>query len=125
MKRNFFPAALLFLSVALSVSVFAKNKSTDVQIYQATQVGTTTLQPGLYHVTVNSTGSASTVSFSKNGKQVAEVQGQAVQLAKKPSNTSLTLDNSGTVPRVSEIDFEGQQTAVGFGAPAVNASAGE
>jgi hypothetical protein len=125
LKRSFFSTGLLFVAMASSMSAFAKDKSTDVQIYQPTQVGTATLQPGLYRVTVNSTGSASTVTFMKNGKQVADVQGQPVQLARKSANTSLTLDNSGKVPRVSEIDFEGQTTAVGFAAPAVNASASE
>jgi hypothetical protein len=118
MKRLSILIALLSM---LSLSAFAKDRSTDVQIYHATQVGTATLQPGTYHVKVN----ASTVSFSQNGKQVAEVQGQPVQLAKKAPNTSVTLDNSGTVPHIAEIDFEGQQTAVGFSSPAATASAGE
>jgi hypothetical protein len=111
--------------MALSVSAFAKDKSTDVQIYQTTQVGSATLQPGTYHVKVNSTDSSSTVSFSQNGKQVADVQGQTVQLARKSTETSVTLDSSGKVPRIAEIDFEGQQTAVGFSSAAAPASAGE
>jgi len=122
MKRLSILIALLSM---LSLSAFAKDRSTDVQIYHATQVGTATLQPGTYHVKVNETNSTSTVSFSQNGKPVAEVQGQTVQLARKATNTSVTLDNSGTVPHIAEIDFEGQQTAVGFSSPAATASAGE
>ena len=122
MKRLSILIALLSM---LSLSAFAKERSTDVQIYQTTQVGSATLQPGTYHVKVNSTESSSTVSFSQNGKQVADVQGQTVQLAKKAMNTSVTLDNSGTVPHIAEIDFEGQQTAVGFSSPAATANAGE
>jgi hypothetical protein len=122
MKRLSILIALLSM---LSLSAFAKERSTDVQIYQTTQVGSATLRPGTYHVKVNSTESSSTVSFSQNGKQVADVQGQTVQLAKKAMNTSVTLDNSGTVPHIAEIDFEGQQTAVGFSSPAATASAGE
>jgi hypothetical protein len=125
LKRFFIPTALFVMSMALSVSVFAKDRSTDVQIYQTTQVGSATLQPGTYHVKVNLTESSSTVSFSQNGKQVADVQGQTVQLARKATDTSVTLDNSGTVPRIAEIDFEGQQTAVGFSSPAATATAGE
>ena len=125
MKRLFIPTALFLLSIAVSLSAFAKDRSTDVQIYQTTQVGSATLQPGTYHVKVNTTASSSTVSFSQNGKQIADVQGQTVQLAKKATKTSVTLDNSGTVPHIAEIDFEGQQTAVGFSSPAATASAGE
>jgi hypothetical protein len=125
LKRLFIPSALFLLSLALSLSAFAKDRSTDVHIFQATQVGSTTLQPGTYHVKVNSTESSNTVTFSQNGKQIADVQGQTVQLAKKAVNTSVTLDNSGTVPHIAEIDFEGQQTAVGFSSPAATASAGE
>lgn len=109
----------------LPLSVFAKGKSTDVRLSQATQVGDTTLQPGTYHVTVIPASSGNSVSFSQNGKQVASVAGQSVQLSKKSPNTSVTLDNSGKVPRIAQIDFEGQQTAVGFNTGAATASAGE
>jgi len=53
------------------------------------------------------------------------VTGQSVQLSKKSPNTSVTVDNSGKVPRIAEIDFEGQQTAVGFNAATATANAGE
>ncbi len=126
MKRNTLVIAALCLTMLLSIGAFAKSKSTDVQLSQPTQVGETTLQPGTYHVTVTPAASGNSVSFSQNGKQVASVTGQAVQLAKKPANTSVTLDNSGKVARIAEIDFEGQQTAVGFSATnAATANAGE
>ena len=126
MKRNISLTAVLCLTMLVSIGAFAKSKSTDVELNQPTQVGDTTLQPGTYHVTVTPTASGNSVSFLKNGKQVASLTGQAVQLAKKSANTSVTVDNSGKVARIAEIDFEGQQTAVGFSANgAATANAGE
>lgn len=126
MKRNISVMAALGLIMLWSTLSFAKAKSTDVHLSQPTQVGETTLQPGTYHLTVTPAASGNSVSFSQNGKQVASVTGQAVQLSKKSTNTSVTLDNSGKVARIAEIDFEGQQTAVGFSATnAATANAGE
>ena len=126
MKRNISLTAVLCLTMLVSIGAFAKSKSTDVELNQPTQVGDTTLQPGTYHVTVTPTASGNSVSFLKNGKQVASITGQAVQLPKKSANTSVTVDNSGKVARIAEIDFEGQQTAVGFSANgAATANAGE
>ena len=125
LKSKFVSASLLSLMMLLPLSVFAKNKSTDVHLAQATQVGETTLQPGTYHVTVTPAASGNSVSFAQNGKQVASVTGQSVQLSKKSPNTSVTVDNSGKVPRIADIDFEGQQTAVGFNAATATANAGE
>lgn len=126
MKRISLTTFLFCLALLLPAGAFAKERSTEVHIYQATQVGNVTLQPGTYQVKVTPSGNTSDVSFSKNGKEVAKVTGcQNVQLQRKSNSTSVTLDNSGQVPRIAEIDFEGQQTAVGFTPPTMNASAGE
>jgi hypothetical protein len=126
LKRISLTTFLFCLALLLPAGAFAKDKSTEVHIYQATQVGEVTLQPGTYQIKVMPTGNSNDVSFLRNGKQVAKVSGcPNVQLAKKANNTSVTLDNSGKVPRVAEIDFEGQQTAVGFNTAPVSASAGE
>ena len=126
MKRISLTTFLFCLALLLPAGAFAKDRSTEVHIYQATQVGNATLQPGIYQVKVSPSGNTSDVTFSKNGKEVAKVTGcQNVQLTKKAVNTSVTLDNSGQVPRVAQIDFEGQQTAVGLASPTINASAGE
>ncbi len=126
MKRISLTTFLFCLALLLPAGAFAKDRSTEVHIYQATQVGNVTLQPGTYQVKVSPSGNTNDVSFSKNGKAVAELTGcQNVQLPRKSDNTSVTVDNSGQIPRIAEIDFEGQQTAVGFAAPTVNASAGE
>ena len=124
LKKAISVTVLGLVALLLPLGTFAKSKSTDVQIYQTTQVGNTTLKPGTYHVKVDTTGSTSNVVFSQNGKQVASVSGQAVSLQKAPNNTSVTLDSSGGVPRITEIDFEGQPTAVGFSATS-SASAGD
>ncbi len=126
MKRISLTTFLFCLTLLLPAGAFAKDRSTEVHIYQATQVGNVTLEPGTYQVKVTPSGNTSDVSFSKNGKEVAKVNGcQNVQLPRKSGSTSVTLDNSGQTPRIAEIDFEGQQTAVGFVTPTVNASAGE
>jgi hypothetical protein len=124
LKKGFCIAVLGLVALLLPFGAFAKSKSTEVHIYQTTQVGSATLKPGVYHVTVDTTGSTSNVVFLQNGKQVATIAGQPVSLKKAASNTSVTLDNSGSVPRITEIDFEGQPTAVGFTATS-SASAGD
>jgi hypothetical protein len=126
LKRISLTTFLFCLALLLPAGAFAKDRSTEVHIYQATQVGNVTLQPGIYQVKVSPSGNTNDVSFSKNGREVAKVTGcQNVPLQRKSNSTSVTLDNSGQVPRIAEIDFEGQQTAVGLAAPTVNASAGE
>src|SRR5215467_14472641 len=97
LKSKFLTVPVLSLMMLLPLSVFAKNKSTDVNLKQATQVGDTTLQPGTYHVTVTPSGSGNSVSFSKDGKQVASVTGQSVLLQKISGNSSVTIDNTGKV----------------------------
>ena len=124
LKSKFVTAAVLSLMMLLPLSVFARNKSTDINLAQPTQVGDTTLEPGTYHVTVTPSTSGNSVTFLKNGKQVASVTGQSVQLSKKSGNTSVTFDNSGKVPRISQVAFEGQQTAVRLEAATATANAG-
>lgn len=125
MKRSLVSIALLFLAMSLSVSAFAKGKSTDVQIYQPSQIAGATLQPGSYKMTLSFTGSTANVVFSQNGKQVATVTGQVVQLTKKADNTAITLDNSSGSSVISQIDLEGSQSAVSFAPTAASASSGE
>ena len=64
------------------------------------------------------------VSFSQNGKQSPRA-GSASAARQKIDGHFHDFDNSGSVPRIAEIDFEGQQTAVGFSSPAATAGAGE
>jgi hypothetical protein len=124
-KRILIPTAALFLSMGLSVGAFAKGKSVDVEIFQTSQVAGTTLQPGSYTVVMNTTGSTADVTFRQNGKQVATVTGQLVQLPKKSGNTSVTLDRSSSVPTIAAIDFEGSQTEVSFSAPTNSSTSGD
>jgi hypothetical protein len=111
--------------MTLSISAFAKGKSAEVELRQASQIAGTTLQPGTYTVVMTVAGSAADVSFRQNGKQVAVVTGQVVQLAKKSDKTSLTVNNSGTVPTIAEIDLQGSQAAVSFASEASTTSSGE
>jgi hypothetical protein len=125
LKRSLSSIALLFMAMIVSVSAFAKGKSADVQIYQPSQIAGATLQPGSYKMTLNFTGSTANVVFSQNGKQVATVTGQVVQLAKRADNTAITLDNSSGSSVISQIDVEGSQSAVSFAQNAASASTGE
>src|SRR5580693_5123026 len=111
--------------MGLSGSAFAKEKSAEVVLYQASQVAGTTLPPGSYTVVMNATGSTADVIFRQNGKAVATVTGQTVQLTKRSPNTSLTVDNSGSAPTIAAIDFEGSQTEVSFSSQAATPSAGQ
>ncbi len=121
-----FPAFIssLVLVAAFTLPAMAKDKSSEVQIYEPTQISGTTLQPGIYKVKMTD-GATPTVTFLHNGKQVASVTGQAVQLAKTPSATSVTSDNSGSIPQIAEIDFEGSQTGVTFTSHATTTAQGE
>ncbi len=125
MKRIVISTALLFLSMSLAGTAFARDKSANIELYQASQVGGATLQPGSYKVVVNTTGTTADVSFRQNGKQVATVTGQTVQLAQKSANTSVTIDSSSSVPRINAIDFEGSPTEVSFSSSAAASSSGD
>ena len=124
MKLKLISTAVL-LTLLLSVTAFAKNKSADVDIYQVSQVAGTTLQPGTYSVTVKPNGSMANVVFAHNGKEVATVSGQLVQLQRKAANTSVTTNNSGSTPTISQIDFEGSTTSVSFSSSTTASVSGE
>lgn len=124
MRLKFISTAVLF-TLLLSITAFAKVKSTDVDIYQTSQIAGTTLQPGTYSVTVNPNGSTAAVVFWRNGKQIAAVTGQMVQLQKKSANTSVTTDTSGNPPTISQIDFEGSTSSVSFSSSVAASASGE
>jgi hypothetical protein len=124
-RRSFLATVLLFAMMALSLSAYARGKSTSVTILQPTQVAGTTLKPGNYDIKVSPNGSTAAVVFSHNGKEVATVTGQVVQLQKKSVYTSVTTDNSGGTPKIAQIDFEGSTSSVSFSQTAAATASGD
>ena len=71
-----------------------------------TTIGTTQLQPGEYELRVET--DATQLQVVKEGKVVATVPVQWVQLTNKPAETTVLMDSN----KITEVDFGGNIQAV-------------
>lgn len=115
MKRLLVPVSFAILAIMLSLSAFAKEKSTNVTLTQNASLNGTALPAGDYVVKYDVTGSNATVKFVKGKKEVASATGQVKTLAKRPVTTHLTIGGNGNDQSIQEIEFGGSDTSVSFG----------
>jgi hypothetical protein len=90
---------------ALSLPVMARPESATMVISNPTQIGTTQLEPGTYEIRASE--GQDHVTVLKNGKTVADVPVQWIQLEKKAANSEVVTSEN----RVTEIDFGGKTGA--------------
>lgn len=96
---------------AMSVSLWAKNESTDalttnVKLTATTTIGSTKLAAGEYKVVVDS-GKA---KFEQSNKVVAEIPCTLKDFTGKINNTTFIIDNN----QLTEIQVAGKNKAIDF-----------
>ena len=94
----------------LSLPMWARTDSAQLVIVHPVTIGTQQLEPGTYDLKANEGENQISVVRSDNGKTVASVPCQWVQLAQKPRQTEVLFN----ADRVVEIDFAGKTKGVAF-----------
>ena len=123
MTRMLACVALLVFAVTMSISAFAGSKTESLILLHDAQLDGTTIPAGEYIVKYDANGSTCLVKVMKGNKTVATANGEVKQLAAKPRNNQVILqDVSGGIPTVSEMDFSDSKTAVTFDSSMTTAS---
>jgi hypothetical protein len=96
--------------LALSLPIWARTDSAQLVIDHPVTIGTQQLEPGTYNIKANDGENQVNIVRADNGKTVASVPCEWVQLAQKPRETEVLFN----ADRVVEIDFGGKTKGVAF-----------
>src|SRR5580693_4352413 len=96
--------------LALSLPIWARTDSAQLVIDHPVTIGTQQLEPGTYNLKANDGENQISIVRADNGKTVASVPCEWVQLAQKPRQTEILFN----ADRVVEIDFGGKTRGVAF-----------
>ncbi len=90
--------------LALSLPIWARTNSAQLSIDHPVTIGTQQLAPGTYELKANDAQNQINVVRAEDGKTIASIPCEWVQLAQKPRQTEVLFN----ADRVTEIDFSGQ-----------------
>lgn len=107
--------AVLALALMLSLSALAKEKSESLTLYHDATLNGATVPAGDYVVKYDTDGTTAQVKFMQGKKEVASATGQVKNLAKKAPANQIVLDTENNARNISEINFNGKDTAITFG----------
>jgi hypothetical protein len=93
--------------LALSLPIWARTNSAQLSIDHPVTIGTQQLAPGTYELKANDAQNQINVVRAEDGKTIASIPCEWVQLAQKPRQTEVLFN----ADRVIEIDFSGQTKA--------------
>jgi hypothetical protein len=96
--------------LALSLPIWARTDSAQLVIDHPVTIGTQQLEPGTYNLKANDGENQISIVRADNGKTIASVPCEWVQLAQKPRETEILFN----ADRVVEIDFGGKTKGVAF-----------
>jgi len=96
--------------LALSLPMWARTDSAQLVVDHPVTIGAQQLEPGSYNVKAHDGEKQISIVRADNGKIVASVPCEWVQLAQKPRQTEVLFN----ADRVVEIDFGGKTEAVAF-----------
>ncbi len=96
--------------LALSLPIWARTDSAQLVIDHPVTIGTQQLEPGTYNLKANDGENQVSIVRADNGKTIASVRCEWVQLAQKPRETEVLFN----ADRVVEIDFGGKTKGVAF-----------
>jgi hypothetical protein len=96
--------------LALSLPIWARTDSAQLVIDHPVTIGTQQLEPGTYNIKANDGEHQVSIVRADNGKTIASVPCEWVQLAQKPRETEVLFN----ADRVVEIDFGGKTKGVAF-----------
>jgi hypothetical protein len=97
---------ILALFTLLAVSV-ASAKTYSITLYNPSQFGSTTLQPGDYKLKLDGTKA---IVVDRLGKTAAEANVRVETANKKFDRTELTLNTAGGTSKVTEVALGGSKT---------------
>jgi hypothetical protein len=121
--------ALIFATaMLLSVMAFAKDKGNEakVDVPEAVQVGSTTLQPGTYKVQWNGTGDNVQVNFLMHNKTVATAQASlAENQTASPYTDVVTEKGANNQKQLVEIDFSNSKQVLKLNSNQANQAQGQ
>lgn len=115
---NYSKVATLVLLLFAAMSVFAgtDNHKGGLTLSASAQVGGTQLEAGDYAVKWEGTGPAVQVNILRNGKVVATVPAQLVNLDKKSAYSQAYISTGANGERtVTRLQFEGKSFALQIG----------
>jgi hypothetical protein len=95
-----------FTLLTLAAPVWAHARTATAYINDTTTIGTTQLKPGEYQLKVED--GATQLQIMQNGKVLAVVPVQWIQLPNKPADTTVVLEGN----QITEVDFGGNTQAV-------------
>ena len=116
MKRFLIFSGSLILTLLLSLSAFAKPKTTTITIFHDASLNGTTIPAGQYVLKYDLEGTNANVKFVQGTKEVASATGQVKTLAKKPGSDQVVFGNNdgGQGLNIKEIQFGGKTSAISF-----------
>jgi hypothetical protein len=94
--------------LVLSLPIWARTDSAQLVIDHPVTIGTQQLEPGTYNIKANDAEKQISIVRADNGKTVASVPCEWVQLAQKARQTEVLFN----ADHVVEIDFSGKTEAV-------------
>jgi len=94
--------------LGLSLPIWAGTDSAQLVVEHPVTIGAQQLEPGTYNLKANDGANQISVIRTDNGKTVASVPCEWVQLAQKARQTEVLFE----ADRVVEIDFSGKTKAV-------------
>ena len=95
-------------ALVLSLPIWARTDSAQLVVDHPVTIGAQQLEPGTYNLKANDGEKQINVVRADNGKIVASIPCEWVQLAQKARQTEVLFD----ADRVVEIDFSGKTEAV-------------
>jgi hypothetical protein len=96
--------------LAFSLPIWARTDSAQLVIDHPVTIGTQQLKPGTYNLKANDAENQISIVRADDGKTIASVPCEWVQLAQKSRQTEVLFN----ADRVVEIDFAGQTKGVAF-----------
>jgi hypothetical protein len=94
--------------LVLSLPIWARSDSAQLVIDHPVTIGAQQLEPGTYNIKANDGENQISIVRADDGKTIASVPCEWVQLAQKPRETEVLFN----ADRVVEIDFGGKTKAV-------------
>ena len=95
-------------ALVLSLPIWARTDSAHLVVEHTVTIGAQQLEPGTYNIRANDGGKEISIARADNGRVVASVPCEWVQLPQKARQTAVRFD----ADRVVEIDFSGKTEAV-------------
>jgi len=103
LRRSLAVFIAVLVGFALAAPAFAKGTSVTISLSETAKVSSATLPPGDYRVVLDDTKA----TFKRDGKVVAEVNGQWKKEAGRQLSSGFVRDSEG---RILEIHVEGRDS---------------